>query len=349
MAGNNVTLTFAGDSKKLESTFDRVGGASESMGRKVKDAGDGFDRVGEQADQLDTKAMGFRDTLTGVQDGMEGFQKASKGDFGIETFLLMGFAVGDLASGMYNLLIPAMKSAVTWFKATRVGMLAQAAASKIAAAAQWIWNIAMMASPIGLAIILIAALVAAIVWIAVKTDWFQRAWKSVWGGIVAYIKWVAGNYRKAFELISAAGTWLWNKIKAVGRGIRGVFTGIAAALAGPFRAAFNGIARLWNSTIGRLSWTVPGWVPRVGGASISAPKIPVLHSGGMMPGLPGSEGLALLQAGERVTAAGQSPAGGTVIEIRSAGTRMDDLLVEILIRAIRQRPDLRAAIGSAHA
>lgn len=73
MAKNQVTLTFAGDSTDLERSFDRVGSASEDMGRKVEDTADRFDRVGESADNLDTRAMGFRDTLTGVEDSFRGF------------------------------------------------------------------------------------------------------------------------------------------------------------------------------------------------------------------------------------------------------------------------------------
>lgn len=347
MAGNNVTLTFAGDSAKLESTFDRVGAASAGMDRQTREAGDGFDRVGEQADNLDTKAMGFRDTLTGVEDGMKGFKNASQGNFGIETFLLLGFAVGDLASGMFNLLIPAMKSAVTWLKTTKLAAIAQAAATKVVTAAQWLWNVAMSANPIGLIIIAIIALIAIIVLIATKTDWFQRAWKAIWSGIVAYIKWVANNYKAAFHAIAAAGTWLWGKIKAVGNGIKSVFSRIAAAISAPFRAAFNAVARLWNSTIGRLSWSVPGWVPGIGGATISAPKLPTFHTGGKVPGTPGQSVLSVLQAGETVNAAGATGGGGTVIEIRSSGSRLDDLLADALLRALRTRSDLRVAIGSA--
>jgi hypothetical protein len=349
MAGNNVTLTMAGDSAKLESAFDRVGAASARMESSTRQAGDGFDRVGEQADNLDTRAMGFRDTLTGVQDGMDGFKKASQGDFGIETWLLLGFAVGDLASGMFNLLIPAMKSAVTWLKTTKVAALAQAVASKVAAAGQWLLNIAMSANPVALIIIAVIALIAIIVLIATKTTWFQTLWKKVWSGIVAYIKWVANNYKMAFTAIAAAGVWLWNKIKAIGSGIKSVFVRIASAISAPFRAAFNAVARLWNSTIGRLSWSVPGWVPIIGGNTISAPKLPTLHTGGRVPGTPGQSVVAMLQAGETVTAAGATGGTTAVIEIRSGGSRLDDLLTEVLMRAVRTRPDLRAAIGTARA
>ncbi|WP_307962249.1 hypothetical protein [Salinispora arenicola] len=159
MAGNTVTMTFAAIRRSIESAFDRVGSAARSMDRDVRASADGFDRVGEAADSVDTRAMGFRDTLTGVQDGMEGVRVAQDG-IGFEALLLMGFAIGDLASGLYNFLIPAMKSGVRWLRATRVGTLAAAAAQKVAAVgskiwagAQWLLNAAMTANPIGLVVV----------------------------------------------------------------------------------------------------------------------------------------------------------------------------------------------------
>lgn len=336
MAGNQVTLTFAGDSTKLESAFDRVGSAARSMESDVRGSADGFDRVGEAADNVDTKAMGFRDTLTGVQDGMEGWKKASQGDFGFETFLLMGFAVGDLASGMFNFLVPAMKSSVTWLKATKVGTLATAAAQKVAAAgskiwagAQWLLNAALTANPIGIVIVAIAALVAIVVLIATKTTWFQDLWKAIWGKIGDPVKkawdWIKRTAMTALNFYLSMPGRIWNAFKK-----------IAGYISAPFRSAFNFVARAWNNTIGRLRWSVPSWVPGVGGNSISAPQLPTFHRGGIVPGAPGQEVMALLQAGERVTPAGKANAA-MVIEIRSGGSRLDDLLVEVLSDAIRAR------------
>lgn len=60
------------------------------------------------------------------------------------------------------------------------------------------------------------------------------------------------------------------------------------------------------------------------------------HSGGIVPGPVGTEVPAILQAGETVIPAG-GRSGSTVLEIRSGGTQLDDLLLEILSRAVRRR------------
>jgi chromosome segregation ATPase len=49
-------------------------------------------------------------------------------------------------------------------------------------AAQWAWNAAMDANPIGIVVVAVGALIAIIVVIATKTTWFQTAWKASWGG-----------------------------------------------------------------------------------------------------------------------------------------------------------------------
>lgn len=127
--------------------------------------------------------------------------------------------------------------------------------------------------------------------------------------------------------------------------IVGALSTIADGISRPFRAAFNAVSQAWNNTVGRLSWSVPGWVPGIGGSSVSAPRLPYFHQGGVVPGPPGSELLAVLQAGERVIPANQAGAP-TVIEIRSGGSRLDDLLVELLADAVSRRGgNVQAVLG----
>lgn len=200
--------------------------------------------------------------------------------------------------------------------AARAAALAGAAATGVATAAQWLWNAAMTANPIGLVIVAVAALVAAIVFIATKTTWFQTIWRVAWGGI------------------KAAAVAVWDWLKGLPGRVAGAFSTLANIITAPWRFAFNAIARLWNSTVGKLSFTVPGWVPIIGGNGFSMPKVPTFHAGGVVPGPPGREVLALLQAGERVTPPGGSGAG-LVLEVRSDGSRMAEFFAQGLAHAVR--------------
>jgi hypothetical protein len=84
----------------------------------------------------------------------------------------------------------------------------------------------------------------------------------------------------------------------------GMFHGIWAA----FDSMVNGIASLWNSTVGSLSFKVPGWVPGLGGKGFDVPDIPHLAQGGLV--LTG--GLAYLHPAEVV-----SPAPTSVTNTRT--------------------------------
>ncbi|HEY9413779.1 MAG TPA: hypothetical protein VIQ30_03390 [Pseudonocardia sp.] len=315
---NQVTLTFAGETKSVEDAFARTGTAAKRMSDDVDESADGFRRAGDAADEVDTKAMGFRDTLTGVQDSMAGVAALSKGP-SFEGFLLLGAGIGDLGSGFYNFLIPALEK-------TKIATLAKAGADKVAAAgarmwaaAQWVMNASLWASPVTWIVVGIVALIAVIVLIATKTDWFSKAWRASW----SWIKSAASN--------------TWEFLKKIPGWIGTAFAKVAGFISTPYRKAFNLISDAWNATIGRLSWTVPSWIPGIGGNTISVPNLPHFHAGvGRVPGAPGSETLAVLQAGERVSSAAGA-GGGATLTIDSAGARLDDLLVEVLKKAIGKR------------
>jgi hypothetical protein len=319
---NQVTLTFAGDPAPLSKTFHQVGSDAQKMG---KDVGDAYDNAAEKSDSVDTKAMGFRDTLTGIQDGALGVKQAASGDWGFTTLLLLGTGVGDLASGFTNFLIPA-------FKASRIGALAQAAATNIASAAtkaftvaQNLLKIAFLTSPIGWIVLGIGLLIAAVVLIATKTTWFQTIWRHAW----AFIKTAASN--------------TWDFLKKIPGWIGSAFSRVANFIMAPYKAAFNGIARAWNNTVGRLSFTVPGWIPGIGGSTFSVPHIPTFHSGGIVPGITGTPTLISALAGERVSGIAAGAGGGMVTV--AAGDELVRLLLERIAAEVKSRGGDAAAVG----
>jgi hypothetical protein len=315
---NEVTLTFAGDHDQLEKSFDKVGSSARSMSddvgtasKKIKTEGvDSFDRVGEAADNVDTRAMGFRDTVTGVQDTFKGLSDDSLSLS--ERMLTLGMGLGDLGSGMYNFVVPAFKTLVktklsdirttTVQIATtarhRAATLAQAGATKVMTVAQRGLNLAMRANPIGIVITVLAALGAALVVAYKKSETFRKI--------------VDG----AFKIIK-------NSAKAVG-----------SAISSAFRAAFGAVRGVWNATVGGFGFSIPSWVPGVGGKEF---RIPRMHTGGIVPGSPGQEVLTILQAGERVTPAGQSAGGGATIVLRADGSRFGRALLEALRESIREQ------------
>jgi hypothetical protein len=61
-----------------------------------------------------------------------------------------------------------------------------------------------------------------------------------------------------------------------------------------FKKVFNGIATIWNNTLGKIDFEIPSWVPGVGGKGFSFPKIPMLAEGGIVAG-----GATLAMIGEK--------------------------------------------------
>jgi hypothetical protein len=182
-------------------------------------------------------------------------------------------------------------------------------------AAQWAWNAAQFASPTTWIVAGIVALIAIVVLLVKHWDKVKAAGAAAWN----WIKKAASN--------------AWDFIKKIPGWLGTAFKNIAKVISWPYRQAFNLIADAWNNTIGRLSWTVPGWIPGIGGNTISVPNLPHFHTGGTVPGAPGSEMLAVLQAGETVIPA--SVAGGQLVHVVVKIDR--DVLVDAVTKGYRKR------------
>jgi len=316
---NEVTLTFAGDTEKLEKSFDKVGAGAKTMSDKVgastsavDEHGNAMGRMGDKADGAEANLIGVVDIMSGTATIMQGPAKVGMGAY------IQGWA--DLAGGLAPVLISLAQVKIATIGntiATAASTVAQGAAKAATAVwtgVQWLLNVALTANPIGLLIVGIAALIAIIVLIATKTTWFQDAWRVAWGAIKSV----------------AMSVWDW--LSALPGKIGAVFSGIAGTISGPWKAAFNGIANAWNNSVGRLSFTVPAWVPLIGGKTFSAPRLPTFHRGGIVPGTPGQDVVAVLQAGERVIPRAQAQAGAG----GSAGGDVINVYVTLSMEDLKQ-------------
>jgi hypothetical protein len=118
---------------------------------------------------------------------------------------------------------------------------------------QGLFNAVMAANPVVLLALAIAALVI--------------------GLVIAYKKFDAFR-----EIVDAV-------FSAIKTGIKGGMDAITSYLSfvmGVYKAIFNGIASLWNNTIGKLSFEFPKWVPGLGGKGFDVPNIPMLAEGGIV-------------------------------------------------------------------
>jgi hypothetical protein len=136
-----------------------------------------------------------------------------------------------------------------------VAMKAWAVATTVATGAQAAFNAVMSANPIVLATAAIVAIGAAVV--------------------------VAYNKFETFRDI----------VDGFGNVLKTAFLGAAEAVKtalniyiGVYKTLVNAIADVWNNTVGKLSFRIPGWVPGIGGAGFDVPEIPKLADGGIVTG-----------------------------------------------------------------
>jgi hypothetical protein len=116
-----------------------------------------------------------------------------------------------------------------------------------------IWNAILLANPITLVVIGIIAFVAAMVLLYKKFEIVREVVDTV------------------FSAIKIGVTTSLDFLTSYFNGVLNVYKGI-----------FNAIAKMWNNSIGKLSFTFPSWSPVFAGKNISVPNIPYLAEGGIV-------------------------------------------------------------------
>ena len=163
------------------------------------------------------------------------------------TFLIVGGAIAGIATAVIAVNL-AMK---IWTATTAAFTVVQAA-----------FNAVMALNPIFLLVALFVAVGAALVILQLKFNIFGKVFEGV--GKIAGT--VFDGIKTGFGVV----------VDAV--------TAYVKTLVGIYKGLFNGIASIWNSTVGKLSFKIPGWVPGLGGKGFDVPEIPMLAEGGIVNG-----------------------------------------------------------------
>lgn len=148
----------------------------------------------------------------------------------------------------------------------------------------------------------------------INGDW-GRAWEALKGVGKAALEGVVSAFKGLVDIVSGLAGGFFDAAKSVGAAIlNGIVDGLKGAVgfvSDVGKAIFNGLAKLVNENIItsinnlKIDFDPPGPVGAITVDFPNLPRIPTLHSGGIVPGLPGQEVLALLEAGEQVTPASQ--------------------------------------------
>ena len=172
-------------------------------------------------------------------------------------FKRLGLALEETKESIGAALLPAIQAVLPYL--TKFGawaaenpgiILAVGAAIATIAAAIVAVNIAMALNPFSLIAIGVVAVGAAFVGAYKKFEGFRNIVDAVFG---------------------AMKFWIENVTIPAIKGLLAVF-----------KTVFNGIASLWNNSIGKLSFKFPSFVPGLGGKGFDVPNIPMLADGGIV-------------------------------------------------------------------
>ena len=175
-------------------------------------------------------------------------------------------------------------------------------------------------------------------------DWIV---KNVLPPVVTALKWVADNVLPALGQGFAFFTdkvlpALSNAFQGIGKIVGQVF----GAVAGTVKSAINTVIGLINGMIRAIDavqihvhLNPPSPLPSIDfdWNGVGLHQLPYLHSGGIVPGTPGADVLAILQAGERVLPRGATGGGQPSVVVNIYGGLIDGPMVDHLTNEIVRR------------
>lgn len=326
MAGNSVVLSFAGDSKSLDRTFANVGGGAKEMASDIATASSKSERaikgMNGAIDTSESKFMGAADLADGMSTAL---------GLNIGPAIEMSRAFGDMAGGFTALVGPALEGLQAKLKASTLATKAQSIATTVL-------NNVMKGNPIFLVVAAVAALTAGFIVAYKKSETFRRIVDGAMAGVRSAVDWTVDTFASMGKKIGSVVT---SSAKVIGR--------IADIITTPYQIAFRAIASLWNNTVGRLSFSIPGWVPGIGGNGFDVPDIPMLAKGGIAhagkPHIVGEAGPELFVPGMTGRVVPNNALGGAVrVDIVLSG---DAELVALMRKGIKTRGgNVQVVLGS---
>ncbi|MEV6306485.1 hypothetical protein AB0M02_44255 [Actinoplanes sp. NPDC051861] len=292
----------------------------------LKDYNAAVKEHGRNSDEAKQASIDLKQAGVDVKQAQEDAAQATRD--GTQANIDAKTAQVDLADAMHEAKPPELQgwadklNLITPLLSALVGIVG------LVTAAQWAFNASLLASPVTWIVLGIGVLIGAIVLLVKNWDKVKAAGGAAW-------RWVKDRASDA-----------WGYVKQIPGWVADRFGKIGSAISRPFRNAFNQISFAWNNTVGRLSWSVPGWIPGIGGNSISVPNLPTFHKGGTVPGPPGTEVPILALAGETVLPPGGGGSGTTQVIVMLDS----DVLIEGIARTVRRRGgNVQAVLGGRNA
>lgn len=137
----------------------------------------------------------------------------------------------------------------------------------------WPLLLAILTGPFGLAVLAISRN-----WDTIK-GFAQTAKDAISNTLSTVANIIAAPFKEGARIATDSWNALMRLIQGAWTTIRNALDGVADVIKYPFTVAINAVKSLWNNTIGKFSFSIPSWVPGIGGKGFSFPK---MASGGIV-------------------------------------------------------------------
>ena len=302
----------------LNAAYDLFGKSGDQIYGAIKNGTLSFKELTEAAGT----ALGTVDsTFNETKDATDDFKLAIQGlktDVGQTIAQLLSENGEAISEAIKNIsaflaeLIPKVKDIIGFLVdhweiiATLAGIITGIfAAIKIGTAVMAAFNLVLSANPIGLIVIAITALIAAVALLITHFDDFKKFFIKTWEAIKAVAETVGKAIADAFAAAWEAIKNTWSGVKdffaGIWDGIKNAFANVGEWFRGVFEGAKNIIEKIWESVTEIVKAPVnflikglnkfidmlnkiqiPDWVPGVGGYGLNLPNIPELQQGGVL-------------------------------------------------------------------
>jgi uncharacterized membrane-anchored protein YhcB (DUF1043 family) len=131
----------------------------------------------------------------------------------------------------------------------------------------WPLLLAILTGPFGLAVLAITRN-----WDTIR-DFFFRLPGLIGGWLSNVGNIIAAPFKSGAQWAKDAFSTVTDFFYRLPGQINNWLSNVANIIKYPFTTAFDAIKSAWNNTIGRISFTVPSWVPGIGGKGWSAPRL----------------------------------------------------------------------------
>jgi hypothetical protein len=270
---------------KIKDPAKRSQAAVKLFGTQAEDLGGALYKLnmGDAADQMGNFAGASKKAGDALQESagarLEKFKRSLQNDLTNQLAKLIPYI--DKTFGW-------LKANSDWVQPLAIALGILAGAIGIVVLAQGAWNAVMALSPVVWIAAAIIGLIALIVYLATKTQFFQTIWGAVWGFLKGVASWFAGpftNFFKAgFNAVIGAAVAVWHALVAAFTSVKNFFAGIGGWFAGPFAGFFvrayhgvmntftslkNGAVNIFNTVLNKaksfVSWYI-GIPGRLAGA-----------------------------------------------------------------------------------